>query len=336
MGGAKDHVTAMPFSHITGTGSFLPSRVVANKDLVPLVRIDEEGIKKRTGISERREASPDQAASDLGSEAALEALKAAGYDPGRVDYIIVSTTSPDMFIPSTACLIQKNIGAVRAVGFDIAASCSGFLYALSIADQYIKTGSASSVLVVASEVKSRFVNPHDPSTAILFGDGAGAVLLEGGGEGRGILSLHLHSDGSRGGLIQIPGGGSRHPTTERTLQKGLHYIQMRGQALYRVAVSYLEKAIDEVLAYHRLPLSDITCFIFHQANRRILETVASRKKIPLEKVVMTLEYCGNTSSSSPAIALDRAVKEKRITRGDLVLLAAFGGGVTWGSALIRW
>ncbi len=337
-------------SQIIGTGAYLPSRVVTNKELAHRValaaspaRLTPAGILKRTGIAERRYAAEDEAASDLAARAGRAALEAAGVAATSVDLIICSTTSPDMVFPATACLVQRRLGIKRVGAFDVAASCTGFLYALAIADQYLKTGEAKTVLVVASEVKSRFLDDHDPGTAILFGDGAGAVVLKAGPRRvaarslhRGVLSIHLHSDGRRGHLIQVPGGGSRHPLTRESLKDRLHHIRMQGTALYRAAVRHMDAAITEALAAHRLKVESPRLYILHQANRRILEAVIRRLGLPRERVVLTIDRCANTSSATIPIALDAAVRAGRLKRGDLVLLAGFGGGLTWGSCLIRW
>jgi 3-oxoacyl-[acyl-carrier-protein] synthase III len=253
-----------------------------------------------------------------------------------LDGIILSTTSPDMGMVSTACLVQKNLGLQRIVSFDIAASCSGFLYALSIADQFIRSGNARTFLVIGAEVKSRFLNLQDPATAILFGDGAGAVVLQVTEEDRGLLSAHLQADGSRWDLICLPGGGSRHPLTLKNLSDGLNTLRMKGGALYRIASRILKGAVSEALIRHHLSIEKIDHLLLHQANARLIQKLSKDMDIPDHKCITTVDRYGNTSSSSIPIALDTAVREGRIQPGNLILAAAFGGGLTWGTALLRW
>lgn len=322
---------------ILGTGSYLPERCVYNSELVPFVGLDEEGIRYRTGICERRWAAREEAASDLAVQAAQAALLMSGCSPAEVQAIILSTTSPDMpAFPATACLVQERLGISKAVSFDVAASCGGFLVALSVGQQWIMGRQARFVLVVASEVKSRFVNLHDPATAILFGDGAGAVLLGSGGSEHALLSVKLHSDGSRAHLIQLPAGGSRLPISLSTLSQGLHTLRMEGGAVFRAAVRRLEAVTREVLKEQGLRITDIHHFVYHQANVRILSALARRLSIPQDRLVMTLSYTGNTSSASIPIALDHLVRSGRPKRGELIFLGAFGGGLNWGGALIQW
>jgi 3-oxoacyl-[acyl-carrier-protein] synthase III len=324
----------MILSRIIATGAYLPSRIVTNAEIGKRVGLDDRAIYRRTGIRERRWADEKEATSDLAAQAAIRAMTQASIDPKAIDLILVATTSPDMFFPSTACLVQEKIGAERAAGFDLAASCSGFIFALSIADQYLKNQQAKTVLVIAAEVKSRFLNYSDPGTAILFGDGAGAVLLQASEGEQGILSCRLHTDGSKRDLIEIPGGGSRSPITKESL--GLNTIRMKGNRLFRTVVREFEQAIQETLKHHDLQLSDVDHFIFHQANRRMLESLAQKCRIPMEKLVLVVEQYGNTSSSSIPIALHTAHEAGRLKPGQLVLLGGVGGGLTGGTALIRW
>lgn len=293
-------------------------------------------IERKTGIIERRWAAGHEATSDLATKAAEKALKSIGIGPNEIDLIIVSTTSPDMVFPSTACLVQRNINARHAAAFDIYASCSGFIYGLSIADSYMRSGSARKILLISSETKSRFINRSDPSTYMLFGDGAGAVVIGKSDGERGILSVRISADGSRSDIIELQGGGSRNPISDETLKNGSHYVKMKGGRLYRAAVKRLEEEISDMVKKNGVDLDTIDQFIIHQANLRILKAVAMRLKIPEKKMLITLDQIGNTSSSSIPIALDIAVKEGRLKKGDLIILAAFGGGLTWGSALIRW
>ena len=321
---------------IRGTGSYLPEQVVPNERLAKQFNIADSEIVKKTGIHERRWASEKEASSDLATSASLKALESAGIEGEELDLIIYSSTSPDMTFPSSAVFLQKNLNAKKIPAYDIQASCSGFIYALSMADLYLKQTGARFALVAAGEVKSRMLDSKDPGTGILFGDGGGAVVLAKSGERNGFLSFHLHSDGSKSDLIQLPAGGSRLPASLETLEKGLHSIQMKGLAVYRTALFYFQEVIQEVLDEHGLKLDQIDLFIFHQANLRLLEKVMENLKIPAEKVEMTIQQYGNTSSASIPITLDQAVLKKRIKKGDRVLLASFGGGVTWASALYQW
>jgi 3-oxoacyl-[acyl-carrier-protein] synthase-3 len=324
-------------THILGTGAYLPERCVRNSELSPLVRLDEAAILRRTGIRERHWASKEEAASDLAVQAAQAALSMAGCAPSEVQAIILSTTSPDMpAFPATACLVQEHLGIPNAVSFDVAASCGGFLVALSIGQQWIASGKARCVLAVASEVKSRFVDLHDPATGILFGDGAGAVVLGSDRTDRTVLRMKLHSDGSRAHLIQLPAGGSRKPTSLSTVSGGLHTLRMNGGAIFRAAVRELSAVTREVLEGEGLSISDIHHFVYHQANARILSALARRLSIPQDRLVTTLSHTGNTSSASLPIAMDFLVRGGRLKRDELIFLGAFGGGLNWGGALIRW
>lgn len=293
-------------------------------------------IERKTGIIERRWASDHEAASDLATRAAEKALKMVGIGSDEIDLIIVSTTSPDMIFPSTACLVQRNINARHASAFDIFASCSGFIYGLSIADSYIKSGSIKRILLISSEIKSRFISRNDPSTYMIFGDGAGAVVVEKGDSERGILSIRISADGSRSDIIQLQGGGSRNPISNETLKGGFHFVKMKGGRLFKAAVRKLKEEISDIAKENGIDLDEVKQFIIHQANLRILKAVAAKLKIPEKKMLITLDLIGNTSSSSIPIALDMATREGRLKKGDLLIVAAFGGGVTWGSALIRW
>jgi 3-oxoacyl-[acyl-carrier-protein] synthase-3 len=317
-------------------GSRVPDRVVSNEDLAALTGLSPAAILRRTGIVERRWADPREATADLAKQAATEALDQAGVRADALDAIIVSTTSSDTLMPSTACHLQRALGAKQAFAFDLAASCSGFLYALSVGDHLIRAGRAGRVLIVAAEVKSRFLNYREGETAILFGDGAGAAVLVPGDDRRGVWSVTLRADGARADLIQIRAGGSRLPASEKTVAEGLHAITMRGPSLFRVAVRRLESAVVETLKEHGLAVSDVRWFFFHQANGRLLEKVRERLGIPAEQTVSVIERYGNTSSSSLPLTLDTAVRAGKVQPGDLVLLATIGGGLTWGTALIRW
>jgi 3-oxoacyl-[acyl-carrier-protein] synthase-3 len=323
-------------SRIVGTGSYLPKRIVTNEEISQLTGMTPTGILRRTGIRERRWVSEGESSSTLATMAAQTALEEARIRPQELEGIIVSTTSPDMGMASTACLVQQSLGLHGIPAFDIAASCSGFLYALSTADQYIRSGNARTLLVIGTEVKSRFLNLRDQSTAILFGDGAGAVVVQATEGDQGLLSIQLHADGSRWHLIRMPGGGSRQPLTLEGLAQGLYTLTMKGSALYRVAMRILKKTVSEHLAAHHLKMQDVDHLLLHQANARMIQKLARDMGIPSQKCIATIDQYGNTSSSSIPIALDTAVRENRIHPGDLVLTAAFGGGLTWGSGLIRW
>lgn len=323
-------------SRIVGTGSYVPARVVTNQEMAGLTGLTPAAIYRRTGIQQRRWASPEEATSDLTLQAVTAALDAAGVRATELDAIILSTTSPDTPMPSSACHLQRMLGAKQAFAFDLAASCSGFLYALSVGDHMIRLGQARRVLVAAAEVKSRYLNFKEPDTAILFGDGAGAAVLARGEEHHGVLSVTLRADGSYADLIQIRAGGSRLPASEKTVAEGFHAIHMRGPSLFRVAVRRLETAVTETLKAHGLTVPDVRWFLFHQANGRLLEKVTERLGIPASQTFSVIERYGNTSSSSLPLTLDTAVRSGKVKSGDLVCLATIGGGLTWATALIRW
>ena len=322
-------------ARITGTGSYVPERVVTNADLERLVATSDQWIVERTGIRERRVVAEGQACSDLGVQAGERALKTAGLSPADLDLILVATCTGDMPLPATACLIQHRLGAVRAAACDISAACCGFVYALAVADAYIKTG-LRHVLVIGSEVMSVITDWTDRNTCVLFGDGAGAVVLSAGEGERGVLSSHLRSDGSLCDLIVVPGGGSRHPPSEKMLSERLQYIKMKGNETFKVAVRTLEEIARETLAHNNLSIEDVDLYVPHQANVRIIKAVAERLGLPLEKVFLNMDRYGNTSAASIPIALDEAVREGRLREGNLVMIGAFGAGLTWASAMIRW
>ena len=322
-------------SRIVGTGAYVPDRILTNADLERMVATDDAWIVERTGIRERRIAAPGQACSDLGIRAAQRALAAAGIAPADLDMILVATCTGDQPLPSTACLIQAQLGARRAAACDLSAACCGFVYALSVADAYVKTGSRY-VLVVGAEVMSAITDWTDRSTCIIFGDGAGAAVVGPTEGNRGILSTHLHSDGGLGELICVPGGGSTMPPCEKMLTEKAQYLKMKGNETYKVAIKTLEEVARETLSTHGLTVKDIDLYVPHQANIRILKAVAERLQLPMEKVFMNIDRYGNTSAASIPLALDEAVKAGRIKDGSLVMIGAFGAGLTWASALIRW
>jgi 3-oxoacyl-[acyl-carrier-protein] synthase-3 len=321
---------------IIGTGIGLPDRIVTNEELESGLGLPPGAILRRTGITSRRWVEEHQAASDLAATAARAALTAAGQQASDVDLILVATTSGDIGFASTACLLQRELKTTRCPAFDVAASCTGFLYGLSMAQAFLRTGQARTVLLAATEVKSRFLDHHDPTSAILFGDGAAAVVLTSAVADRGVLDVTLHADGERWPLIHLPAGGTREPLSAESLKAGRHTMRLNGSAVFRTAVRTLESAVRDQAARFGLALEQIQHFIVHQANLRILQQVQRRLGIPQEKLPITLTRYGNTSSSALPIALHHTVDEGRIRSGDWVLLAAFGGGVTWGTALIRW
>ena len=330
----------MKRSRIVGTGSFVPPRVVHNEEVGKPLGLNSDQITALTGIRTRHWAEPGQASSDLAVEAGRRACEAAGIPPQSLSAILVSTTSPDSAFPSTACHVQRALGAESVMAFDLSASCSGFLYGLSMADAMIRSGHIRSCLVVAAEVKSRSLDPADRETALLFGDGAGAVVLVQEESIRpqaaDILGVRLYAEGAGHGLITIPAGGSRKPSGTETVRGKDHLLRMRGSAVFRAAIRHLEQAMLELLKEFGLSTVDVRRVIAHQANARILEQLRRRLGLPREVLYSVIERYGNTSSASLPIALDCAVREQRIAAGDVVVLAAFGGGLTWATGLVRW
>ncbi|MEO2055608.1 MAG: beta-ketoacyl-ACP synthase III [Nitrospira sp.] len=323
-------------AQIVGTGSYVPEMIMTNHDLEEKVQTNDQWIVERTGIRERRIAAKDESTSDLAVKAALKAMKAAGIRPDQIDLIIVATSMPDMFFPSTACIVQDKLKATRAAAFDLSAACSGFVYALSVGEQFIRSGGSQFVLVIGSETMSRLTDWTDRSTCILFGDGAGAVVLAPSDSERGVLSVHLHTDGKLWDLICVPGGASAMPVSEKVLAEHLNTIRMKGSETFKVAVRNLEEVAREVLQANDLSPSDVDFIVPHQANLRILNAVASRLDIPKEKMIVNLDRYGNTSAASIPMALDEAVLDGRIKKGHTLLFLAFGGGLTWASALVRY
>lgn len=324
--------------YIRGTGSYLPPKVLHNRDIEKILDTTDEWIAQRTGVRERRVADPEVAASDLALEASKAALDMAGFKIKDLPLIILATITPDTHCPSGANWLQAKLGADNAVTFDVTAACSGFLFALNVAEQYLKAGTFPYVLVVASEIMTRTLNWKDRSTAILWGDGAGAVLLSREGGGPEILSSHIHTDGAGGANLLMPGGGSRTtPISHESVDKDLHTLKMiEASASVRVAVKHFADSCVEAVEANGVTLEDVDWFIPHQANLRMLQAVAKRLNVPFEKFYMTVHKYGNISSASVSIALDEAVRTGAVQKGHLVLLTAFGGGLTWGSALIRW
>ena len=325
----------MAKSIIIGTGSSAPERVLTNRDLERMVNTSEDWIRTRSGIRERHVAGS-ETTSSLSTEAARRALEMAGCPASELDLIIVGTMTPDMPMPATACLVQKNLGAKRAGAFDISAACSAFVYALSVADKFIKEDPSRKVLAIGAELMTCRVDWTDRATCVLFGDGAGAALLTGirGGR-RGILSTHLRSDGSLWQLLCVKGGGCLYPPGKPAPPE-TNFIQMKGSEVFKHAVRSMEEVAREALAANNLTGADLDLFIPHQANIRIIEAIANRLGVPMDKVFVNIDRYGNTSAATIPIALDEAVRGGRIKKNDLVLLDAFGGGFTWGAALIRW
>ncbi len=322
----------MKFSRITGTGGYLPERVLHNSDLEKMVDTTDEWIRDRTGIRMRHIAADGENTVHLAEAASRRAIEAADIDGHDIDLIVVATTTPDRVFPSTACLLQQRLGLHGQTAFDLQAVCSGFIYALGVADKFIRTGSARCALVVGADTLSRITDWTDRSTCVLFGDGAGAVILQANDE-PGIVSTHLHADGSYQELLMVPAGISEGYDQVR---EGKAYIQMQGSEVFKVAVNTLERIVDETLVANRLHKSDIDWVIPHQANIRIIAATARKLGLPMERVVVTVDLHGNTSAASIPLALDVAVRDGRIKRGEMLLLEAFGGGFTWGSALIKY
>ncbi|KAB3531422.1 beta-ketoacyl-ACP synthase III [Alkaliphilus serpentinus] len=321
---------------ITGTGSALPEKEVTNYDIEKMVDTTDEWIRTRTGISCRRVVEADKATSDLATEAALKAMADAGLKAEDLDLIIVATVTPDMAFPSTACIVQKNLGATKAAALDIEAACSGFLYGLTISEQFIKNGFYKNALIIGAETLSKILNWEDRNTCVLFGDGAGAVVVERVEEGYGILSSYLGADGSSGEVLTQPAGGSRMPASLETLEKKLHYVQMDGSEVFKFAVRVMGKAAMEALKKCDLTIDDIDYLVPHQANIRIIDAAAKRLKLPIEKVFVNLDKYGNMSAASVPVALDEAYRMGNIKKEDIVVLVAFGGGLTWGSSVVKW
>lgn len=320
---------------IAGIGSYVPARVLTNADLERMVATSDEWIRERTGIRERRIAATGEACSDLAVQAGKRALTAAGLAAADLDMILVATCTGDYPLPATACLVQHRLGATKAAACDLSAACCGFVYALSVADAYIKTGMRH-ILVIGSEVMSAITDWTDRNTCVLFGDGAGAAVISASDGERGILSTDLRSDGTLCELIMVPGGGSRTPPSEKVIDERLQYIKMKGNETFKVAVRSLEEIARSTLAANHLRVEDIDLYVPHQANIRILKAVMERLSLPSEKVMLNVDRYGNTSAASIPIALDEAVREGRIKDGSLVMLGAFGAGLTWASAVIRW
>ena len=321
---------------IASTGSYLPETIITNADLEKMVDTSDEWISSRTGIKKRHVVKKEEAASDIAYQASIKALKKAGMSAKDLDMIILATITPDMLFPATACILQDKLGAKKIPAFDLEAACSGFLYGMSIANQYIATGTYETILVVASEALSKIINWKDRNTCIIFADGAGAAILHPSRDTSGIISTYLGADGGGADLVGVPAGGSRMPASIETVQQGQHYMQMKGNELFKRAINVMVEAIDKTLEKGNLTYKDIDFFIPHQANIRIIKAVAKKINLPTNRVYINLHECGNISAASVAIALDQAVEGGKINKGDKVLLTCFGGGLTWASTVIKW
>ncbi len=324
------------YAHITGWGMAAPTRVLTNDDLAQLVDTDDEWIISRTGIRERRIARADETTATLATDAAIKALEMAKLQPEMINLIIVSTSSPEHIFPATACLVQDRIGAVNAGAFDLSAACSGFIFAVNMATQAIRSGAIRNALVIGSETLSRLINWEDRNTCILFGDGAGAFVLQASDLPGGLLSAVMRSDGSGGDSLSVPAGGSKLPASLDTVSKGLHYIQMNGREVFRFATRVMAHASQEAAELAQLKMTDINLIVPHQANARIIEAAARSLNYPMEQVVVNVDRYGNTSTASIPIAICEAVQSGRLHAGDKIVLVGFGAGLTWGAAVVHW
>ncbi len=321
---------------IAGTGSYLPEKVLTNLDLEKMVDTSDEWIYTRTGIRERHVADENTAVSDLAIAASKAALESAGIKPSDVNLIITATITPDYIFPSTSCLIQHALGAENAGGFDLEAACAGFVYGTIVADAHIRVHPDEVVLVIGAETLTKITDYTDRSSCILFGDGAGAAVMVGSNDGRGLLASEMGVDGSGGEIMMIQAGGSRTPTTKETVEKRLHYMKIRGREVFRFAVIKMEELVRNAVEKAGCSTDDIKLIVPHQVNIRILKASAERLGLPMEKIYVNIDRCGNTSAASVPIALDEACRSGMFEQGDLVVLVAFGGGLSWSSCLIRW
>jgi 3-oxoacyl-[acyl-carrier-protein] synthase-3 len=321
---------------ITGVGSYVPAKILTNADLEKMVETSDEWIITRTGIKQRRLAAKDEFTSDMAAHAAQRAMKKAGVTADQIDLIIVATITPDMPFPATACIVQQKIGARRAAAFDLEAACSGFIYGLEVGQQFIMSRTYDTVLVIGAEKLSSIVDWKDRNTCVLFGDGAGAAVLQSRPNSHGLLTAVMGADGSKGSLLHMPGGGSRCPASADSVAAKLHYLRMDGRETFKNAVQAMYHAAQEALRRCELDISKIKCVIPHQANRRIIDAVGKRLGATPEQLFINLDRYGNTSAASVAIALDEAVSSGKIQRGDLILMMVFGAGLTWGAAVIEW
>jgi 3-oxoacyl-[acyl-carrier-protein] synthase-3 len=321
---------------IIGTGSYLPERILTNHDLEKIVETNDEWIRTRTGIAERRIAAKEESTSDMATHAARAAMEQAQVTAEEIDLIIVATVTPDMAFPATACWVQKNLGAINAACFDVSAACSGFLYAVEIAQQFISTHVYNTILIIGADKLSSIIDWTDRNTCVLFGDGAGAAILRNRADSHGVIATYMGSDGEFTDILCMPGGGSRTPITPENYDQKLNTIKMQGKETYKQAVTAMVTAADKALELAGLTAQDIACVIPHQANIRIIEAIADRMKLPMEKFYTNLERYGNTSAAAVAIALDEAHRTSRIKVNDYILLVVFGGGLTWASSVVQW
>ena len=321
---------------ITGTGMKVPDKVMTNRDLEKIVDTSDEWIRTRTGIRERRIAAEGETLSQYAVAAGRSALEAAGVAPEEIDLIVLATVTPDMPIPATACKVQFDLGCTRATAFDISAGCSGFIYAQSVAKQFLLTGRCRHTLVIGAELLSKYLDWQDRSTCVIFADGAGAVVMSAGELPRGVLASAMHSDGSMVDFICMPGGGTLNPPSQQMIDKRLHFIRMKGNETFKMAVRSIEEVCREVLDAAGLTPDDVDMFVPHQANQRIISAVGSRLGIGEDRSYINIDRYGNTSAASIPIALDEAVREGRVRAGDIVLMAAFGAGLTWAASVARW
>ncbi|MEE8412324.1 MAG: beta-ketoacyl-ACP synthase III [Acidobacteriota bacterium] len=321
---------------VSGTGRSVPERVLTNADLEKIVDTSDEWITSRTGIKERRIAADDEVLSKFASEAGRQALEAAGVSPEDVDLLVLATVTPDMPIPATACTIQHDLGCVNAAAFDLAAGCSGFIYAQSVAKQFVISGRCAHALVIGAELLSKYIDWTDRTTCVIFADGAGAALLSAGSPPRGVLASAMHSDGSMVDFISMPGGGTLHPPSQAMIDERLHFIKMKGNETFKMAVRCIEEVCREVLDQAGLTPDDVDWFIPHQANARIITAVGKRLGMNDERCYINIDRYGNTSSASIPIALDEVVRDGKIEPGHIVLMAAFGAGLTWAASVARW
>jgi 3-oxoacyl-[acyl-carrier-protein] synthase-3 len=323
-------------AHVVGWGKSVPGRVLTNDDLAHMVDTSDEWIRARTGIGERRVAADGETTSTMALQAAQQALEVAGLNPAQLELIIVATVTPDYIFPSVACLVQDALGAANAAAFDLSAGCTGFIYGLSVAADLIASGAYENALVIGAETLSRILDWSDRNTCVLFGDGAGAVVLQANGADGGVLSTILGSDGSGSNLLYLPAGGSRQPASHKTVSEGLHHLKMRGREVFRFAVRTMSDATRQVVEQAGLALTDLKLVIPHQANQRIIEASTRSLGLPPETVFSNLERYGNTSAASVPIALCEAAEDGRIKQGDVVVCVGFGAGLTWGAAAVRW
>ena len=321
---------------VIGTGSYVPEKVLTNEDLEKMVDTSDEWITTRTGIKTRRIAAEDEATSDMAYKAACKALDDAGLGPKDIDLIIVATITPDMFFPSTACWVQEKLKAENATAFDLSAACSGYIFSYAIASGFLSSGTYKNALVIGAEKLTSILDWEDRGTCVIFGDGAGAAVLTISSGDSQLLAYDLGSNGAYGDLLYIPGGGSKNPATEETVKNRMHYIKMNGNAVFKIAVNKMKETVINSMKKANIKPDDISLLIPHQANLRIIDALRRALKLPEERVFVNIDKYGNTSAASIAIAFDEAIKEGQIKRGDIVGFAAFGGGLTWGSAILKY